>query len=153
MVVPAYLVVCLGFNVLCAQGMSLGAFVIRTADLLSLLQLPGLIISGSAFLLGVLRYQRSALWDVIAMLTIVASVLGIVVVIFAVVIPIPYPIHRVMEMLRSSPHYPRRQPPDFSYCIDHFTAFAFTALDSWFCLGWLVLLRVLGNGDRERPAT
>ena len=146
----AYLVACSGFNLLCARGMNLGAFAIRTADVLLLIQLPGLVISGSWFLLAVLRQGRSGVWDLIAMLTIIASVLGIVVVIFAVVLPaFPRPISLVRATLRSSPHYPRRQPPAFFDCIEPFTMFAFTALDTWFCLAWLPILRWFRGGNCE----
>jgi len=72
-----------------------------------------------------------------------------VVVIFAVITPIPYSIHWLRQH-RWSPRSPRWVLWDFTYCIDHFTAFAFAALDSWFCLGWLLLLRLFRSRDRER---
>ena len=150
-VVLTYLLACEAFNLLCARGMSLGAFSIRTADLLSLIQLPGLLISGSVFTLAVLRYRRLRLWDVVAVLTIVASVLGIVVVIFSVFTPLPDSVHSLREeRLRSWPRYHRRAVGDFSYSTDYFAAFAFTALDTWFCLGWFLLLRLVQGKFRER---
>ena len=150
-VVVGYLVVCSAFNLLCARAMNLDVFAIRTVDLLFLIQLPGLVISGSGFLLAILRQRRSGLWDLIALLTILASTLGIVVVIFAVALPVfPERISHLRPKLTSSPHYPRTAFPSSFDHIDQFTSFAFAALDTWLCLALLSLLRWFRGLNRER---
>ena len=149
-----YVGLCSIFNVLSARAMHFGEFAIRAQDLLCLVQLPGVVISGSAFFVATLTRKRNWAWDVIAVLAIVCSILGIALMILLVALPsYPSPFHHLtpkeLSILRT---VGRRASSTVWEYIDAFAAFALVVLDGWFCMACVALLGRARGADRERAA-
>ena len=150
MLLLLYLAACSVFNLLCGRALNLGEFAIRTQDLLWFVQLPGLIISGSAFLLAVLRKRRGGLWDVTGVLTVISAVLGIVLVILMVAVHgVPSPFRNIHLKKAWFLRHSWRAYPSFYDYLDIFPIFALAVLDTWFCLAWVGLLRWSRGGKGE----
>jgi hypothetical protein len=127
---------------LCARAMHLGEFAIRAQDLLYLIQLPGLIISGLAFFVAALRGRREGAWDVTVMLAMVCSTIGIALTIFLVALQnYPSPFHRLTpkEAWFLCGSGKKASPTFFGY-IDASATFALVVLDGWFCMAWVAVL-------------
>jgi hypothetical protein len=149
--VAVYVGLCSVFNLLAARAMHFDELGIRAQDLLCFIQLPGLVLSGSALFVAALRNKRGKLWDVTAVLTIVASVVGLMVTIFGVCLgDLPSPFHRFTpgQALLLRRRITFVHPSLFPH-VDAFATFALVALDCWFCLAWTFILNASRGAKGE----